>query len=105
MKDRTKSILIAISEYFNPQNDINTSVFAKEVYKYAELMLQYYILVLDEMRDAIIEDVNEPAYKIDRCLAQLCGISDLYETFSNFINLILLNFIFFKYILVHVFLL
>ena len=48
-----------VSEYFNPQNDINTSVFAKEVYKYAELMLQYYILVLDEMRDAIIEDVNE----------------------------------------------
>ncbi len=51
--------LYEITEYFNPRNDINTSVFAKEIYKYAELMLEYYILVLDEMRDAIIEDVNE----------------------------------------------
>ena len=51
--------LYEITEYFNPRNDINTSVFAKEIYKYAELMLEYYILVLDEMRDALIEDVNE----------------------------------------------
>lgn len=48
-----------ITEYLNPQNDINSTVFAKEAYKYFELMLEYYILILDEMRDAIIEDVNE----------------------------------------------
>ena len=48
-----------ISEHFNPKNDINNTVFAKEAYKYFELMLEYYIFMLDIMRNAIIEDVRE----------------------------------------------
>ena len=33
----------------------------------------------------IIEDVNEPAYKIDRYLAQLCGISDFTKNIAGFV--------------------
>ena len=54
-----KKWLNEIVEYFNPENDINNTVFAKEVYKYFELMLEYYILVLDEMKSALIDDINE----------------------------------------------
>ena len=54
-----KKWLNEIVEYFNPENDINNTVFAKEAYKYFELMLEYYILVLDEMKSALIDDINE----------------------------------------------
>ena len=48
-----------ITEYFNPEKELNLTPFAKASYKYFELLLDYYVAILIKMRGLIIEDVNE----------------------------------------------
>lgn len=51
--------LSEIAECFNPDKDINTTVFAKEIYKYCKLMLDYYILLLEDLLSKLIYDIKE----------------------------------------------
>ena len=63
--------LSEISEYFNPETDINATAFSEEVYKYCELMLDYYILLLSKMRKLILDDVHEENDFTSLCSANI----------------------------------